>query len=71
MAIEKNIKINVDAEDAIKQVDTLEQGVLAVMIEKTEAFDDLENILSVKRIDMVQCYHIFAKYIKFIFFEIL
>ena len=27
MAIEKNIKINVDAEDAIKQVDTLEQGV--------------------------------------------
>ena len=35
-------------------MDTLEQGVLAVMIEKKEAFDDLENILSVKRIDMVQ-----------------
>ena len=35
-------------------MDTLEQGVLAVMIEKKEAVDDLENILSVKRIDMVQ-----------------
>jgi len=35
-------------------MDILEQGVLAVMIEKKEAVDDLENILSVKRIDMVQ-----------------